>query len=242
MNKEYLGSYTNTTAGTSFTFSNVNIGTETANKKIVLSFFARNATASLAKNVYINGVAPEILVNKQDDNGNTLVVAIIDTNFSGNATITIEFLNNELRCALSVYKLINFGLSNCVSEKFSSAASFNLNVKENDVLLGFCLVKIQNEIESRDFHFEGLNNDDKITISYLLPIVGSQLIDNDNPNYEVKLVEAYSTIKTMAVLTFTPSNSKYGKLIFNNDEYFALKIGQNQIKKVMLGETKILEL
>lgn len=241
MSKQYIGNISSTVAGANFTFNtDLNIGEESPNRKILVFFALRTGTAeSIANKVLLNNIEADIIYNKIDEQGNLHIVAyatIPGTTLNASVNLGTSYL----RCVMHVYRLDNLDFLECASimNKTTNKTTININIKPNGAILGMAVVQYSNA--SVNTKFSGLIKDSTLDIPYVSTMVGSTDTSEDT---NVEITAQFSRTgepKTLICVSFEEKReemTQFGKILKGNANYNIIVKNNNNYNKIMLDNT-----
>jgi hypothetical protein len=112
---EYITTANSTANLTTYTFSNVSLGTVTSNRLVVIGVYGHNTTNRTISGVTVGGVSAT-LVGKYDGFSSNNGIYQIANASDSIADIVVTFSGGELRAAINVWALYN--LSSTTSEDY----------------------------------------------------------------------------------------------------------------------------
>jgi hypothetical protein len=136
----FIGSFSNTSDLTTYTFSNVNFGVPSPNREIFVQVIATTSTTRTISSVTIGGVTSTRTINTPSSasSSQTVGFATIPSGTSGNVVITLS--GGATACWISVYRVNNRPNIGTTETGYSTVTNTNttapINVAANGFLIG----------------------------------------------------------------------------------------------------------
>lgn len=128
------GTYVDGTNTTDYTFSTVNFGTAAASRKILVGVWSQNDTVG-PTGVTIGGVAATLVTQVGANLRHfSFWIADVPTGTTGQ-TVAIDHSTAKIRCAISVWSIINAGshtLFDSINSNVSTGATMMLDIDDNN--------------------------------------------------------------------------------------------------------------